>query len=83
MSLLLTNIGELTTHTEEHDTLHDAAVVIEEGRIAWIAIPEVLKAVLDRHDGGPATGVEDVVDADRRGRAHARARIEQTGRTAR
>jgi imidazolonepropionase len=36
MSLLLTNIGELTTHTEEHGTLHDAAVVIEDGRIAWI-----------------------------------------------
>lgn len=36
MSLLLTNIGELTTHTGEHGTLHDAALVIEDGRIAWI-----------------------------------------------
>lgn len=36
MSLLLTNIGELTTHTEEHGTLHDAALVIEDGRIVWI-----------------------------------------------
>ncbi|GGU27937.1 imidazolonepropionase [Nocardioides albus] len=36
MSQLLTNIAELTTHTEEHGTLHDAAVVIEDGRIAWI-----------------------------------------------
>ena len=36
MSLLLTNIGELTTHTDDHGVLRDAAVVIEDGRIAWI-----------------------------------------------
>jgi 1-deoxy-D-xylulose-5-phosphate reductoisomerase len=34
------------------------------GRIRWIAISEVLKAVMDRHDGGKATTVADVVEAD-------------------
>jgi 1-deoxy-D-xylulose-5-phosphate reductoisomerase len=52
------------------------------GDIAWSTIPEVLKAVLDRHDGGSADGVEAVIDADRRGRAAARQRIEQMERTA-
>jgi imidazolonepropionase len=36
MSLLLTNIGELTTNDPELGRRHDAAVVIEQGRIAWI-----------------------------------------------
>ena len=36
MSLLLTNIGELTTHTDEHGTLRNAAVVVEDGHIAWV-----------------------------------------------
>ena len=34
------------------------------GRIPWIAIAEVLKAVMDRHDGAEATTVADVVEAD-------------------
>lgn len=34
------------------------------GRIPWFAIAEVLKAVMDRHDGGKATTVADVVQAD-------------------
>lgn len=36
MSLLLTNIGELTTNDPTEGRRHDAAVVIEHGRIAWI-----------------------------------------------
>ena len=47
------------------------------GRIRWSSIPDVLKAVLDRHDGGPASTVDDVVEADRRGRAAARHHIDQ------
>lgn len=50
MSLLLTNIGELTTHTEEHGTLHDAAVVIEDGRIAWIGPADRAPAADTRDD---------------------------------
>ena len=41
------------------------------GRIAWLAIADVLEAVLDRHDGGVADSVEAVMDADRRARAAA------------
>ncbi|HEX6422076.1 MAG TPA: 1-deoxy-D-xylulose-5-phosphate reductoisomerase [Acidimicrobiales bacterium] len=47
------------------------------GRIAWVGIAEVLKAVLSRHDGGRADGVEAVIDADRRGREAARSEIER------
>ncbi len=36
MSSLLTNIGELTTNDPELGRRHDAAIVIDEGRIAWI-----------------------------------------------
>ena len=32
---LVTGIAELTTHTDERGTLSDAALVIEDGRIAW------------------------------------------------
>ena len=35
-SLLVTGIGELTTNEPELGTLHDAAVVFENGRIGWI-----------------------------------------------
>ncbi|MGH3280831.1 MAG: imidazolonepropionase [Trebonia sp.] len=35
-SELITGIGELTTMTAEYGTLRDAALVIEDGRIAWL-----------------------------------------------
>ena len=37
-------------------------------RIRWVDIPDVLDAVLDRHDGGPADTLDDVLDADRTAR---------------
>ena len=43
-----------------------------QGDISWITIPEVLKAVLGRHDGCSADTVEDVIEADRRSRELAR-----------
>jgi 1-deoxy-D-xylulose-5-phosphate reductoisomerase len=46
-------------------------------RIRWVAIPDVLNAVLARHDGGRADGVDAVIDADRRGRVAARQEIER------
>ncbi len=58
----------------------EAVAAFLDGQIPWIAIPDVLKAVLDRHDGGPADSVDAVVDADRRGRAAARAVIEERPR---
>jgi 1-deoxy-D-xylulose-5-phosphate reductoisomerase len=39
-----------------------------EGQISWITIPDVLKAVLDGHDGGRAESVDAVIDADRQAR---------------
>ena len=47
------------------------------GRIRWVAIPDVLNAVLTRHDGGRADGVDAVIDADRRGRDAAQQEIER------
>jgi imidazolonepropionase len=52
MSTLITNIGELTTNTVGR-TLHDAAVLIEDGRISWVGAAE---------DATAARGV-DVIDA--------------------
>jgi 1-deoxy-D-xylulose-5-phosphate reductoisomerase len=52
-----------------------AVAAFLEGRIRWISIPDALEAVLDRHDGGRADSVEDVVDADRRARDVARSVI--------
>ncbi len=34
------------------------------GRIRWVDIPDVLSAVLDRHDGGTASTLDDVLGAD-------------------
>lgn len=34
------------------------------GRIRWIDIPDVLSAVLDRHNGGTASTLDDVLGAD-------------------
>jgi imidazolonepropionase len=35
-SVVVSGIGELTTHDLEFGTLHDAAVVVEDGSIAWV-----------------------------------------------
>jgi 1-deoxy-D-xylulose-5-phosphate reductoisomerase len=48
------------------------------GRVTWIAIAEVLKRVMDRHDGGKATSVQDVVHADGVARHHARELLNTT-----
>jgi 1-deoxy-D-xylulose-5-phosphate reductoisomerase len=53
----------------------EAVAAFLDGRIRWIGIPDVLKAVLDRHDGGTAGSVDEVVDADHRARAEARSVI--------
>ena len=51
------------------------------GRISWLSIPDVLEAVLDRHDGAMADSVEAVMDADRRAREAAAAVLhERSGR---
>jgi 1-deoxy-D-xylulose-5-phosphate reductoisomerase len=39
-----------------------------DGRIGWLAISDVLKATLDRHDGTEATSADVVMQADRQAR---------------
>ena len=56
----------------------EAVAAFLTGQIRWVAIPDVLNAVLARHDGGRADGVDAVIDADRRGRDAARQEIERT-----
>jgi len=48
-----------------------------DGRIAWVRIPDVLNAVLSRHDGGRADGVDAVIDADRWARQEAQRETER------
>ncbi|HYF46443.1 MAG TPA: 1-deoxy-D-xylulose-5-phosphate reductoisomerase [Acidimicrobiales bacterium] len=45
-----------------------AVAAFLEGRIGWLAISDVLKAVLDRHDGTKATSADVVIEADRHAR---------------
>ena len=46
-------------------------------KIAWSVIPDVLDAVLSRHDGGTAETADEVIDADRTARALARELLDQ------
>jgi 1-deoxy-D-xylulose-5-phosphate reductoisomerase len=55
----------------------EAVAAFLDGRIGWSAIPDVLKAVLDRHDGATADGVAAVIRADQRAREAARRVIEE------
>ncbi len=53
-----------------------AVAAFLEGELGWVDIPDVLKAVLDRHDGTPAESADVVIEVDRRARQVARAEIE-------
>jgi 1-deoxy-D-xylulose-5-phosphate reductoisomerase len=53
----------------------EAVAAFLAGAIPWRGIPDVLDAVLSGHDGGVAVDVEDVIEADRRGREAARKEI--------
>ncbi|MBV9950452.1 MAG: 1-deoxy-D-xylulose-5-phosphate reductoisomerase [Acidimicrobiia bacterium] len=50
----------------------EAVAAFLDGAIRWIDIPDVLEAVLSRHDGGRAETADDIVDADARAREAAR-----------
>jgi 1-deoxy-D-xylulose-5-phosphate reductoisomerase len=54
-----------------------AVAAFLDGLIPWLAIAEVLEEVLSAHDGTPATGLDVVLDADRRARALARRAVER------
>jgi len=57
-----------------------AVAAFLDGLIPWVAIADVLKATLDRHDGTKATSVDVVIDVDHRARVEARHVIERTYR---
>ncbi|KJQ54405.1 imidazolonepropionase [Microbacterium sp. SA39] len=74
MTTLITNIGELTTNvsTAEGDrvgTLHDAAVLIEDGRIAWVGAaadapgPSTGSGTQSGSGIPTGSGTQDVIDA--------------------
>jgi len=44
-------------------------------RISWLAISDVVDAVLAKCPGGPVTSLDDVLDADRQARLHAEALV--------
>ncbi|HEY8093577.1 MAG TPA: 1-deoxy-D-xylulose-5-phosphate reductoisomerase [Acidimicrobiales bacterium] len=50
------------------------------GRIGWAAIPDVLEAVLARHDGAVPDSVDAVIDADRQARTIADDVLRRSGR---
>ncbi len=54
-----------------------AVAAFLDGVIPWLAIADVLKAVLDRHDGAAADSTDAVIDADHRARDTARRIIEE------
>jgi len=63
MSLLITNIGELTTQDAERRVLTDAAVVVEDGRFAWIGAAADAPAADEMHDAESRAGLPGWVDS--------------------
>jgi 1-deoxy-D-xylulose-5-phosphate reductoisomerase len=54
-----------------------AVAAFLDGLIPWLSIADVLRTVLEGHDGTPATSVDVVIDMDRRARLEARRVIEK------
>jgi 1-deoxy-D-xylulose-5-phosphate reductoisomerase len=54
-----------------------AVAAFLDGLISWLAIADILKETLDRHNGGRLETAEDVVEADRRARERARHAVER------
>ncbi|MEV6598253.1 imidazolonepropionase [Actinoplanes sp. NPDC051346] len=63
MSLVVTNIGELTTCDDELGTLRDAALVADGGRIAWIGPAGRAPAADERLDAGGRAVLPGFVDS--------------------
>ncbi|WP_374999885.1 imidazolonepropionase [Aeromicrobium sp. CTD01-1L150] len=62
-SQLLTNIGELVTWDEERPVRHDAALVVEDGRVAWSGPRTDAPAADDSLDVAGAAVVPGFVDS--------------------
>ncbi|BCJ51966.1 imidazolonepropionase [Actinoplanes sp. NBRC 14428] len=63
MSLVITNIGELFTADDELGLLHDAALVAEGGRIAWLGPAAQAPAADERLDAGGRAVLPGFVDS--------------------
>ncbi|MFI5936807.1 imidazolonepropionase [Actinoplanes sp. NPDC051494] len=63
MSLLVTGIGELTTHDDELGTLRDAAVVVDGDRIAWVGPASRAPAADERIDAAGRAVIPGFVDS--------------------
>jgi imidazolonepropionase len=62
-TLALTGIGELTTHAPERPVLHDAALVVEHGRVAWTGPAAQAPAADTGYDVGGRAVVPGFVDS--------------------
>ncbi|MFF3029382.1 imidazolonepropionase [Microbacterium sp. NPDC057944] len=68
MTVLITNIGELTTNVRSTDgdptgTLHDAAVLIDDGRIVWVGAAADAPQADETDDAGGAAVIPGFVDS--------------------
>ncbi len=62
-AVVIDNIGELTTNVDDEPALHDAAIVLDEGRIAWVGESAGAPAA-DRHlDAGGRAVLPGWVDS--------------------
>jgi 1-deoxy-D-xylulose-5-phosphate reductoisomerase len=57
-----------------------AVAAFLESVIAWTAIADVIREVLEEHDGTTPNSVDVVIDADRRARERARRAVERRAR---
>jgi imidazolonepropionase len=62
-SVALTGIGELSTQDDELGLLHDAALVVEHGRVAWVGPAAHAPAADTAHDLGGRAVVPGFVDS--------------------
>ncbi len=62
-TVALTGIGELSTQDDELGLLHDAALVVEHGRVAWVGPAAQAPAADTAHDLGGRAVVPGFVDS--------------------
>ena len=63
MSTLVTGIAELTTHDPELGALHDAALVVEDGSVAWVGRAADAPEADQRVDVGGRAVIPGFVDS--------------------
>ena len=63
MTMLVTNIGELVTWDADRPILHDAAFIVEGGRIAWFGHRRDAPAADTERDVGGAAVIPGFVDS--------------------